>query len=168
MKHFYLKQKVFSVRDKYKIFDEQQNIIYHCKSSVFSLRHKLRFFETKNEQLHFIFKRKLLSIMPTYYLYDQDGNHIAKVKRRWTLLRPKVSVESEIANYEIDGDYWSHSFVILSENHEVASVRKKFISWGDSYEISIDDEQNDEFLLALVVSIDSIFHSRKSRRRNRY
>jgi uncharacterized protein YxjI len=168
MKHFYLKQKVFSVRDKYKVYDASQNVVYHCKSSMFSLRHKLNFFETKSEKLLFTFKRKLLSFMPTYYLYDQEGEHLAKVRRKWTLLRPKVFVESSIANYQIDGDYWSHSFVILDQQHEVASVRKKFLSWGDSYEISIDDDQNDEFLLALVVSIDSIFHSKKSKKRRRY
>ncbi|MCK7479097.1 MAG: hypothetical protein M0C28_18330 [Candidatus Moduliflexus flocculans] len=31
MKTFYLKQKVFSFTDKYKVYGEKQNVVYHCE-----------------------------------------------------------------------------------------------------------------------------------------
>ena len=41
MKQLYLKQKVFSFGEKYNVFDENQNIVYHIKGKVFSLRNKM-------------------------------------------------------------------------------------------------------------------------------
>ena len=31
MKYVYLKQKVFAIRDEYKVYDEVQNVLYEAK-----------------------------------------------------------------------------------------------------------------------------------------
>lgn len=41
-----IKQKVFSIRDKFDIYDENQNVKYRVESSLFSLKYKLTVYDT--------------------------------------------------------------------------------------------------------------------------
>jgi len=166
MKHFYLKQKVFSFTDRYKIFDENQNVVYYVKSKVFSIHKRMKFIDQKNDSVLYHFKRRLLRIMPCYELQDADMNVLAIVKRKFSLLRPKVFVEKEGKNFMIEGNYFAHSFQVMSDGQEVASVTKKWLSWGDSYQITIFEDQNETFYLAMVILIDSMFHDNKNKSRS--
>ncbi len=163
MKHFYLKQKVFSLTDRYKVFDDNQNIIFHVKSKAFSIRNKMKFIDQSNDMVVYNFRRKLFRIMPVYEMLDADLNVIATVRRKFAFFRPKVLVEKEGMSFNIEGNYYAHSFQIFNDANEVASVTKKWLSWGDSYQISINDDRNEAFYLALVILIDRMFHERKNR-----
>ena len=84
MKNYYMKQKVFSFRDRYKVFDDDQNTIYHCEGKFFSISRKMKFIETASDTVLYNFRRKILSILAKYYLTDADGNGIAVVKRKFS------------------------------------------------------------------------------------
>ncbi|PKK93086.1 MAG: hypothetical protein CVV61_06435 [Tenericutes bacterium HGW-Tenericutes-6] len=163
MKHYYLKQKVFSFRDRYKIYDEEQNLLYHVKGHYFSITHKMDFIDESNDALLYQFRRKLLSFLPTYFMYDELGDTIATVHRNWSFFTKKVSVTTKDKTYQIEGTFYAHAFDILDQGTVVASIKKRWISWGDTYEITIVDESDEAFYLALVILIDSIFHDNRSR-----
>lgn len=165
MKNYYMKQKVFSFRDRYKVFDQEQNVIYHCEGKLFSLARKMKFIETSTDTLLFNFRRKVLSFLAKYYLSDPDGNEVAVVKRKFSFLKPKVEIESGLGNITLEGDYFAHNFTLFEDGKELANVQKKWISWGDSYSITIQDEAKTHFLLAIIILIDSIFHENKSQNR---
>lgn len=38
----------------------------------------------------------------------------------------------------------------------IGSVHKKWLSWGDSYEIQVNDEAYEKILIAIVVAIDCV------------
>ena len=45
-------------------------------------------------------------------------------------------------------------FVIYDENNnQIGSIKRKFISIGDKYEITIDDESKKNIILAIIVTI---------------
>ena len=163
MKHFYMKQKVFSFRDRYKIYDENQNVVFHCEGKLFSISQKMKFIETSSEKELYLFRRKVLSFMPTYYMYDMQDKQIAKIQRKFTFLKPKLEIESDFGHFTVEGNYFQLNFTVLEGENEVATVQKKWISWGDSYEISIMDDKNYQFLVAMIILIDRIFHEQKSR-----
>ncbi len=163
MKHFYMKQKVFSFRDRYKFYDEIQNVVFHCEGKLFSISQKMKFIETSAEKELYSFRRQLFSFMPTYFMYDMNEKQIAKIKRKFTFLKPKLEIDSDFGNYTVEGNYFQLNFTVLEGESEVATVQKKWISWGDSYEISIMNDENYPFLVAMIIMIDRIFHEQKSR-----
>lgn len=165
MKNFYMKQKVFSFRDRYKVFDQDQNVIYHCEGKLFSLSRKMKFIETSTDTLLFNFRRKILSFLAKYYLTDPDDKEVAVVKRQFSILKPKVEIESSLGNITLEGDYFAHNFTLFEDGTELANVQKKWISWGDSYVITIQDEARTDFLLAIIILIDSIFHENHNQNR---
>jgi len=159
---FYIKQKVFTFKDKFTILDEQQNIQYQIKGKFMSLRNKLELNNNKNEVI-LRSNRKVLSLLPRYYIYDSKNQATAMVKKLFAL-RPKFDLRILSKDYHVDGNFFGHSFGIYDDkNNFVASISKRLISWGDTYEIDIADEQNVEILLFMVIIIDQVVHERKNR-----
>ncbi|MBN2300716.1 MAG: LURP-one-related family protein [Acholeplasmataceae bacterium] len=157
-----MKQKVFSIKDRYKIFDEEQNVIFHCEGKLFSLSRKMKFIENSTDTILFHFRKKILSLFATYFLYDNEEKQIAVVKRKFSFT-PKVEIESDFGVFTIEGNFYGHNFSILENGDEVANITKKWISWGDSYEMAIHDDSKTAFLLALIILIDRIFHENKNK-----
>jgi uncharacterized protein YxjI len=160
MKQFYMKQKVFSFGEKYNIFDENQNVIYHVKGQVFSIRNKMDMY--KDEKHLFHFERKLFRFLPEYTLFTPEGDVVATIKKNFTFFGGKMTVHSTYGDMEVVGQIMQRDFHLTKDGQEVMSIHKKWLSWGDSYEISIMDDTQVAFYVALVILIDVIFHQSSS------
>jgi uncharacterized protein YxjI len=159
---FYIKQKVFTFKDQFSIMDEQQNVKYQIKGKFLSLRNKLVLIDHKGLAL-LRAERKLFRFLPKYFVYDTKNQVIAEVKRIFSL-RPKFDLRIPHKDYHVDGSFFAHSFNIYDNtNNLVASISKKIISWGDTYEIEIIEEEKLELLLFLVIIIDQVVHERHNR-----
>lgn len=159
---FYIKQKVFTFKDQFSIMDDQQNIVYQIKGKFLSLRNKLAMIDHKGLAL-LRAERKLFAFLPKYFIYDKTNQLIAEVKRVFGF-RPKFDLHVPHKDYRVNGSFFGHSFSIYDEGNKlVASISKKIISWGDTYEIEVVDEENVELLLFLVIIIDQVVHERHNR-----
>lgn len=167
MKQFYLKQAIFGLKDRYKVYDENKEVVYNMMSKLFSLSGKTKFIETATKRHIYTLNRKLIRILPVYYLSDPNGKRIAKIKKRLTIMNQKMTIESVDGDFEIRGNIFAYSFEIFKGEEQVVAVRKKVISIGDSYEIVIFDEEKSEFYLALVLMLDKMFHDNRSQNRRR-
>ncbi len=167
MEAYYLKQKALSLRASYRVLDESQNPLYECKTRWFSPSQKTDIVDVRENRHVYTLKRKVFSFMPTHLLLDPQGNEVASMRQRFAMRGRRVTVTSPQGEYEVTGNYWAHEFTIYHDDKEVANIRKKWLSWGDTYEIIIHDDKNTEFLLAMVLMIDRKFHSKKSSNRHR-
>ncbi len=163
MSVFYMKQKAFSFKDKYKILDASQNQIYHCAGHFFSISRKKELYESKTNKHLYTLKRKLLSFMPKYELTDPDGSIVATIRKKMALLKHKIDISSSLGDFVIEGNFSAHNFAILEHDLEIVTIHKKWVSWGDSYEIMISDDTKIPFFLGLVIIIDDCLHSRRNR-----
>ena len=60
---FYIKQKVFSLRDSFSIMDESQNELYSVKGKFISIQNKLELLNMNGSQV-LNSKKKLFKIFP--------------------------------------------------------------------------------------------------------
>lgn len=162
MKQFYMKQKVFSIRDTYQVFDENQQVIYHGKGKVFSMHDTTELIKDATDQVIYRMRKKLFHLLPTYVLYDDMDNFAAEIRRKMSF-RSNLDVNCATGNYAVKGDIMGHSFTITEGDQEVASVTKKWISWGDTYQITIHDDRKADFFIALIILIDKVFHEAQRR-----
>ena len=156
---FYITQKVFSIGDKFSIKDVSGNDMFSVEGKVFSFGKKLRIYDMDNNEIVYI-EQKLFKLLPEYSIY-LNGNYTAKVKKEFTFFSNKFNIESDMGNYEIEGDFFAHDFSIVKNGSTIAGINKKWLSWGDTYEISIDDRENYSFILAMVIVIDQVLHDNK-------
>jgi len=162
MKKLYLKQKIFSFADRYKVFDEKQKVLFHCEGKLFSFSHRIDILDSEKNKNIFTLRRKLFSFLPHYVLTTPEGEEVAHIHKRFTFLHPKIDIDSKFGNFSIDGDIFAHNFSIQQDGKIVVDFTKKWISWGDSYEITIHPEEQTGFYVALVIMIDNCLHDNRS------
>jgi uncharacterized protein YxjI len=162
MKQFYMKEKIFSFRDSYKIYNADDNVAYYAKAR-FSFKGSVDFYNGETEEKIFTLKKKIFSIMPKYYLFDSSNQLIATIKKHFAFFKHNVTIESSMGNLDLTGNYMAYDFFITKDDKEIVDVHKKIFSFGDAYEILIDEDEHEAFLLAMVLMIDRMFHNNKHR-----
>jgi len=158
---YYIKQKVFSLRDKFKITTESQKDLYQVAGKFLSISNKL---ELQNIDGSVVLhaKKQVLSFLPKYFVYTPHNDELAVIQRKFAF-KPKFEIRVGAENLHVEGSLFGHSFHIMNDDDIVASIQKKVISWGDTYEIEVFTEQNLELYLFIVIIIDQVIHEQKNR-----
>jgi uncharacterized protein YxjI len=158
MKTLFLKQKLFSLGDKFFVFDKYEENIYYFKGRILDIQNTIRMFNMKDEQL-FYSKKKILSIMANYKIYSNDENVIMNIDRKFGW-KPKFEIEYNNTQISIQGKWHAHDFQIFSGNKEIAKIEKKVFKIHDTYQIDILEEKMEPLIVFLVVIIDQVLHEK--------
>lgn len=152
----YMKQKVFSLRDKFWIKDESEKDKYYVEGQI-SFGKKLHIYDDQKREIALI-QEKLAALFGKYEV-SVGGTLVATVKGKPSLLKTKLNIEE--LGWLVEGTMTAHEFGVFDrEGRELARVSKAWVSWGDSYEIDIADEKDEVLILAVVLAVD-ILISRK-------
>ena len=155
----YIKQKVFSWGDKFSIYDENDKVWFSVEGEIFSLGKKLHLYDAQGEEIAYI-HQKVLSFLPRFFI-DRGGEEEIEVVKKLTFFHPEYEVEA--MNWKITGDFFSHEFEIKEyDNDPVAYVRKKWFSWGDSYELEFMPGVDVQMALCVILIIDAIIQDEEA------
>lgn len=152
----YINQKIFSFKDKFSVLDEYGNAKYYIEGEMFSWGKKLHLYDMYGNELAMI-HQKAISFMPKFRVYI-NGQQIAEIIKKVTFLSQKYEISG--LNWITSGSFSAHDYQITDGVHTVASIHKQWMSWGDSYELYIDEQQNEVVALAVVLAIDCAMFSK--------
>ena len=152
----YIKQKVLSLKQKYDITDEFENPHYHIESKLISLGRQLTIWDMDGNEKAFV-KQKLVSLLPRYVV-EIGGTEVAQICKKFSLLKPKYEIGG--IGWKIEGDYLSHDYSITENGRIIASIHKKWLSWGDAFELDIDDNADEVMALAVILAIDAVMDAK--------
>jgi uncharacterized protein YxjI len=157
---YVMKQKVFSIGDKFAIRNENGEDAFFVNGEVFSLGHKLSFEDPQGNELLFI-SQKLLSLGPTYELY-RGQEHVATIKKEiFTFFQCTFDIHlDERGDLEAQGDLSDHEYVITRAGQPVAQISKQWFSWSDTYGVDVAESEDPVLILASTVVIDMCCHQR--------
>lgn len=153
---YLIRQRIFSLGDNFTIQNEYGEGCFRVYGKIFSLGNKLRLTDMQDQELYYI-EQKLFRFLPEYTIY-QNGTPVAQVKKNFALFRPSFDITSVFGNYNIDGNFFAYDFSIFKDGSPVALVSKKWFSFSDTYGVSIADNEDAAFLLALVIVLDQVYH----------
>ena len=148
----YIKQKVFSWGDKFRIYDENQNDRYYVEGEVFSFGKKLHLYNHSGAEEAFI-HQKVLSFLPKYYI-SRNNIDVAQVIKEFTIFHQEYTVEG--LGWTVNGNFLAHDYEITSDGRTIASISKRWFSWGDTYEIDISDDADEVMAICVVLIIDAV------------
>lgn len=157
----YIKQRVFSLTDSYDIYDSNQQPVYRVVSKFFSIGAKMVLSDAAHNEL-FTIEQKLLHLLPQYEI-KKGSNILAVVKREFSLFKPRITIQSDHGVFDVLGGVLSMDFTITKNGKEVGAIHKKWISWGDTYELDFDDSEDAALLTSLVLTIDHMIHNSRNR-----
>lgn len=156
MKYFYINERVFSIGDKFDIYDENGNVAYFAKGRIFSFGKQYDIYDKSNSEVAFI-KQQVFRFLPRYDLYI-NGEIVATIKKKFTFFYSEYDIDSQYGNFTIDGDMMAWNFNIQKDGETQCLVHKSFDLFKDKYQIEIQDDVNEIFALSLVIILDSIHH----------
>lgn len=148
----YIKEKVFSLGDKFFVMDEDGNEKYIVEGEVFSWGKKLHVYDCHGGEAAFI-KQELFTFLPRFTVYA-GGVEIAQVKREFSFFVPRYTIEG--LGWEIEGSFWEHDYQITKGGHPIVTITKEWMTWGDSYELDIANPADEIIALAVVLTIDCV------------
>lgn len=154
----YMKQKVFSIKDRFYIKDVNENDRYYVEGEFFSIGRKLHLYDMNGQELAFI-QQKVLTFLPRFYVF-MKGKQVAEIVKEFTFFRQQYSVNG--LGWHVEGDFLAHDYSVVDQGSQIAYVHKVWLSWGDSYEIDMNDSGNEVLTLAVVLAIDAVLSDQDS------
>ncbi len=148
----YIKQKVFSWSDKFTVKDESGQDKYSVEGELFSWGKKLHVYDTDGNETAFI-QQKVFSFLPKYFVFV-NGQQIAEIVKEFTFLKPRYRIEG--LDWDINGNFLAHNYEITKSGRTIVTIRKEWMTWGDSYELDITDPRDETVALAVVLTIDCV------------
>ena len=148
----YIKEKVFSWGDKFHVKDARGEDRYVVEGEVFSLGKKLHIYDMLGREVAFI-KQELMTFLPCFTVFS-DGAEIARVKKEFSFLVPRYSIEG--LGWEIEGSFWEYEYRIHRNGQPIVTISKELMTWGDSYELDIANPADEILALAVVLTIDCV------------
>ncbi|HSI67048.1 MAG TPA: LURP-one-related family protein [Planococcus sp. (in: firmicutes)] len=152
MKELYIKQKVFSLTEKYTVWDEQQRDVYFVEGSFFKIPKTFSIMDADGNEITRITK-KTFSFLPTFFV-EVEGREAITIKKEFTFLKQRYAIEAE--GIDVQGNWWDMDFEIMRNRDVIGTVSKQWLSWGDSYRVQVLDEDLEHLIISLVVAIDCV------------
>jgi uncharacterized protein YxjI len=100
-------------------------------------------------------KQKILAFAPTYFLFDKNDQQIAKMAQQ--LLKffgTKFHFLYQGKKYELSGDFFGFNYMMKDDQGVVLQIQKKILSWGDTYQLGIEDSFDQTIAVGIVLMID--------------
>ncbi len=147
----YMKQKVFSLKDRFTIINEYGEVCYTAEGEFWTFLKRLHIYDHEGNEAACL--QQVFSFMPKYEVIV--NNHmIAVVKKKFSF--PRSEYEIEGLDWHVDGGWHEHEYEITNDSRVIVSVHKEWMSWGDSYEIDVKDPLDEVNALAVVLAIDAV------------
>ena len=145
----YVNEKLFSLHNKFYVKDENDIDIYEISSKVISIGDKTTISDMQGNKIAYI-EQEILHLTPNYNVYIGDELSF-KISKKFQLFKNDYVLSN---GYKVKGNFIMLDFVILDDkDNQIGSIKRKFISIGDKYEINIDDIEKKDIILSIIVAI---------------
>jgi len=152
MKQLYIKQKVWSLSEKFTVKDQQEKNVYYVEGSFMQIPKTFSIINTKREEIALITK-KVFSFLPKFFV-EVNGQEVLTIKKEFSFLKARYTIDA--ADIEVHGNWWDMDFQILQHGERIGIVNKEWFTWGDSYKVQVLNEEMEAIIIALVVAIDCV------------
>ena len=147
----YIKQSVFSWRDRFTIRDEGGNDRYAAEGEFFTWGKKLYIYEASGAEVAFI-RQKVLSFHPRFFV-EIGGREICEIVKEYTFFRQSYRIVG--LPWHLNGDFWAHEYSLdNSSGQRIMRMSKEWFTWGDSYVLDIAEAQNELPCLCVALAVD--------------
>ena len=145
----FVKEKLFSMHNRYYIYNEDEELAYEIESKVISIGDKTTIYDKNHNAVAYI-EQEIFHLTPHYNVYIEN-EYKYQIKKKFQFFKN----DYELSNmYKVDGSTFNLNFTIINnQGKTVALVNRKFLSIGDKYQIEIIDENDIYTILTIIVAI---------------
>lgn len=146
---FFINEKLFSLHDKFYILDSNGNNIYEISSKVFSIGDKITIRDMSGNEILYV-EQQLFHLMPHYNVFA-DGQLICSISKKFKLFANNYHISND---FYVKGNFFGFNFAIYDSNNlQIGSISRKFLTLGDKYVLVVNDLSNIKIILGIIVAI---------------
>jgi len=151
-------QKVIAALESYEVY-EGKTLKYTVKKKLLAAGADFNVFDASGNKVALV-DQKVLNMVKTFDI-SINGEKCGTVKKKFPALTKDMNYDAR--GWKLDGDAVGLNFKFTDSAKKVyATVKKKVLAIGDTYEISVTNPEDELLVVALTVVIDEAFHSKRS------
>lgn len=156
---FYIKQKMFSLRQNFYVTDENGTDVFQVKGELMSLRGIKHVLDMEGNELATI-SRELMKLFPTFNV-EIGGEHAFTLRQRFSWFKTNLDVDG--LGWTIQGNYFDHEYQIDDGSKAIGFISKKYFALSDSFEIEVLNPENVLYVITMVLAVDAILDAKQRR-----
>ncbi len=147
----FIKQRAFSWLDNYKIFDEEGEPKYSIRGEL-SNGHCLRMFDEDGNEVCMI-RENRYALLPKFEMYKGE-HYIGCISKEMDATKNRYSMDFN--GWRVEGDLMEIEYQVYNGlGYQIAAMSKEVLSQSDTYRIKITSQQDELYILMLMVAIDA-------------
>lgn len=148
---------------KFEIRDEAGNLCYKAATVTESLtRHNAKLFDAYDNEIIKVSQQKKLTLSAMNFdLLNSAGQVVCEAIQKVKFVT--FTYDLKPLDINIAGNFIKMTFDFTRNGQPIAHVRKKFMSWGDCYEVEIFDPSLEVIFLASVLMIQLVIAAQRRR-----
>ena len=148
---FYMKQKAISLKPKFDMFDENENVVYHVEGDLTRLNFSIR----KDGKEVAKLKKKPIPVAPEYVICA-GGKDIGKIRKKIKLTSPELTGTLNGQDVHIEGNLMGSDFDIQVGSLTIGRIDTSCQAWNDVYRVMVFDESYMDILAAITIICDNV------------
>ena len=150
-----IRNKWVSLRGGSTVKDLSENDVLRVQGKFWTFTRK-KFVKDLNGNTLYVVRNKFWTLFARKALvYNAEGEVVARIRRKIFSMHDRYFIESALGEMEIKGNILLHDYHITVNGKEIGHIARR-ISLRDSYVLSLDDDQEIAFFVALCIAIDNI------------
>ncbi len=122
MKQLYIKQKVFSLSEKFTVNDQAENDVYYVEGSFLKIPKTFTISNTVNAEVARVTK-KVFSFFPKFFV-EVNGQEVLTIKKELSFFKARYTIDA--AGIEIRDNWWDMEFQVIQNGEVVGKVNKEW------------------------------------------
>ena len=150
-----IRNKWVSLSGSSIVKDVNEKDVLKVEGKVFSWRRR-KYVKDLNDKLYYEVRNRFWNFFRhACYVFDAEGNKVATLTTKFWTLHDHYNIECSLGDLVIRGNILGYDYHISLNGKEIGHVARK-ISLRDSFVLTLDDDQDIYFFVALVIGIDNI------------
>lgn len=146
-----IKQRVFSWRDRYDVYDQSGTPKYEVRAEIFTFGHQIHVFSMDGREVGSI-HQKLFRFLPAFEVVI-GGLPAGTVQKRFSFFRPAYDID--FRGWSAEGNLFGWDYDVTDGRRTVMHISKEPFHWGDTYVLNFADSADEIPGLLLVIAIDA-------------
>lgn len=145
----YIKQSVFTFKDKFTVQNEYGHDVFYVDGSFLRIPKQFKVYDINYDEVAII-DRQMFRLFANYDIKTKHKN--ITLKRQFSFFRQVYILEG--INWALQGNFTSHNYEVVQGGNPIMELRKHWFRWGDSYELNIPDDHDAILALCIAICVD--------------
>ncbi|CAF3855903.1 unnamed protein product [Rotaria sp. Silwood1] len=163
-RRYQIREKIILFADNFIIKDEMGQDAYAVRSKIVSFQKSFHIEDMLGNGMIKI-EQGFPHLHPTYNILSARHGDFCRqlgvLKQQFELLfHKKFNIDSVYGQYCLESlDISAHSFILTKNGRIVATINKTYFSTSDTYGVEIAADEDQAFILAIVIVLDQILYN---------